>query len=229
MTSRRWARVGGLRAAAFATAAVATVTLTQVQASGTFAGSTANGSDRITSKASFCAAAPTTLYAAGDTWVDQSNPSSNHQHNLDLHIRASPTQAKRTWIRFNLPAAPQFCTLTAARLRFYNRTPSTGRTIVVRRGVASATPWAPELINWGNQPAVIGTAATSETTLTTGTPGWQYWNVKGHVDAQYAGGATGNNGLVVLDNAEATGGGQQQVYYDRQEPTGFPTLVLTWG
>jgi hypothetical protein len=69
---------------------------------------------------------------------------------------------------------------------------------------------------------------TSETTTTTSTSGWQYWEVREHVVAQY-GGTSANNGLVLLDNEESTGTGQEQVYYDRQDGTRHPTLVLTWG
>lgn len=229
MRGQRRVRAAMLRLGVLCIAAVATVALAQVTAAGAFSGATANGANGVSSATSFCTATATTLYSAGDAWVDQVAPTNNHQNDLELRVRASPTQARRTWIRFDLPTIPRHCTVTQARLRFYNKVPTSGRSIVVYRGTPSATPWTAGGINWGNQPTFTGTAVTSTITTTSTTAGWQYWHVTDHVLTQYAGGATGNNGLVLVDSGESTGSGQEQVYYDRQDGTYNPTLVLTWG
>ena len=52
------------------------------------------------------------------------------------------------------------------------------------------------------------------------------WSVTDLVRAQYSG---GNNGFVLRDREAFASPGVEQVYYDRQDPTYTPTLVLTWG
>jgi len=216
--------------AALGIAAVLTVTLAQVPVQAAFRATSGSTGNSVGSAASFCTAAPTTLYSAGDAWVDRNAATTNTQNDVELRVLASPSLTRRIWIRFDLPASPgPHCSVAQARLRFYNKTPTANRDVVVRRGTASATPWTADMITWNNQPVPTGTAVGSETAKTTWTPGWQYWNVTTLVNEQDAGGTTGNNGLVLLDGAESSGSGQQQVYFDRQDATYHPTLVLTWG
>lgn len=212
------------RLGAFGVAAAATVALTQVPVSGAFSGVSGNAANSVSSAASFCTAAATTLYSSGDTWTDESAVTDNHQNNVELRVRSSSAGDRRIWTGFSLPTIPTYCELTQAKLSFYNKLPASGRNIDVYRGDPANPQWTAGTINWSNQPGYLGTAVTNA--ATTSVPGWQEWVVTAHVLAQYAG---GNNGFLLRDRAEGSGTSAEQVYYDRQDATYRPSLVLTWG
>ena len=215
-----------LRLAAVALAAVATAALTQSTAGASFAGTTGNAGDKVSSAATFCSTAPTTVLSAGDSWTDEANTSANHYDDLNLYVRSSSAGDRRhTWIRFDLPAVPARCDLVQAKLSFYATASAAGRNIDVYRANPAATPWASTTIWWGDEPTVATPPATNA--VTTGAPGWQQWTVTALVQAQYPAGA--NNGFLLRDRVENAGTAQQQVYYDRQNATYYPRLVLTWG
>ena len=224
MTPRRRMHGRIVRLGAFGAAAAATVALTQVPVSGAFSGLSGNAANSVSSAASFCTAPPTTLYSSGDTWTDEAAPAANHQNDLELRVRSSSAGDRRIWTGFTLPTVPTRCDLTQAKLSFYNKIPTSGRNIDVYRGDPTDPLWTAATINWSNQPDHIGTAATNAATTTVA--GWQEWVVTGHVLAQYA---NGNNGFALRDRTENSASPQEQVYYDRQDTTYRPTLVLTWG
>jgi hypothetical protein len=88
--------------------------------------------------------------------------------------------------------------------------------------------WTAADITWNNEPInPLGPQATNA--QTTSTAGWQVWTVTDHVLAQYAGGVNGNNGFLLSDRTENAATAREQVYYDRQDATYSPRLVLTWG
>jgi hypothetical protein len=211
------------RLAALGAAATATVALTCSTASGSFAGITGTAGSSVASAASFCTAAPTTLSSAGDAFTDEAAVSTNHQTDLDLSVRSSSAGNRRTWVRFDLPAVPARCDLVTAELRLYDRVPATGRTIDVYRGDPLGSPWTAANITWSNQPNGLGPAVGI---TTTSTPGWQQWVVTAHVQAQYT---DGNNGFMLRDRTEGAGTTREQLYYDRQNASYAPVLVLTWG
>ena len=83
--------------------------------------------------------------------------------------------------------------------------------------------WTESTLRWNNQPATTGTAATA---TTSSSAGWMQWNVLAHVQAQYSG---ANNGLLLRD-ASASGGGNEQGLHSREKaPDNPPQLVLTIG
>jgi hypothetical protein len=222
----RLARRRLLQGAAAVTTAAATVALTQVTASGSFSAVDANTGNTASSSASFCIATPTTLYSTGDSWTDESAQTVNHQNDLELRVRSLSGGDRHTWIGFGTPPGPPgtHCQLAQAKLRFYNKVPSSGRNIDVYRAPASPV-WTAATILWNNEPTgPFGTAATNA--ATTATPGWQEWDVTAHVLAQYT---NGDNGFLLRDRAENAATAAEQVYYDRQDVTHRPTLVLTWG
>ena len=225
MTPRR-TRGRLVRLGAFGAAAAVTVALTQVTASGAFSGVQGNAANTVSSAPSFCTATPSTLYSSGDSWTDESSPSKNNQNDLELRVRSSSAGDRHVWIGFELPTAPAspHCQLVQAKLSFYNKLPASGRSIDVYRGNPGSPPWTAATILWSNEPGYLGPAVTNA--ATTAVPGWQEWVVTAHVLAQYAG---GNNGFLLRDSSENSGTPREQVYYDRQDPTYRPTLVLTWG
>jgi hypothetical protein len=221
-----------LRLGAVATAAVATVALSQATASGSFVGVSKNAGSSAVSAASFCTSAPTTVSSGGDSWTDGSSGAmdTNHQNDLDLRVRSSSAGNRHVWVQFVLPAIPDpaHCQLVGAALSLYNKAPVTGRNIDVYRGNPTSRRWTAADITWNNEPVnPLGPAATNA--QTTSTPGWQVWTVTDHVLAQYAGGVNGNNGFLLKDRAENAATAREQVYYDRQDATSAPRLVLTWG
>jgi hypothetical protein len=215
-----------LRFGAFGVAAAATVALTQVTASGAFSGISGNAANSVASSASFCTAAPSTLYSSGDSWTDESANATNHQNDLELRVRSSSAGDRRVWIGFDLPTPPvsPHCQLVQAKLSFYNKIPTSGRTLEVWRGNPGSPLWTAATITWSNEPGYLGPAVTNG--LTPAVPGVQEWVVTDHVRAQYTG---GNNGFLLKDSAENSGTAREQVFYDRQDTTYRPTLVLTWG
>ena len=217
-------RGGLVRLTGFGVAAAATVALTQVPVSGAFSAVNGNAGNSVASAASFCTAAPTTLYSSGDTWTDESSTSANHQNNLELRVRSLSGGDRHIWTGFALPTVPARCELTQAKLSYYNKTPTSGRNVDVYRGDPTAPLWTAGGITWSNEPGYLGPAATNA--ATPASPGWQEWIVTDHVRAQYT---AGNNGFVLRDRSENSGVAYEQVYYDRQNSTFTPTLVLTWG
>jgi hypothetical protein len=225
VTARRPGRSRFLRLGAFGAAAAATVALTQVPVSGAFSAVTGNASNSVSSAASFCTApGSATLNPSGDTWTDEAAPTYNGTNDLQIRILSSSSGDRYVWTRFVLPTIPARCDVVGAELSYYNVQPTSGRNIDVYRGVPSATPWSAATITWSNQPGYTGTAATNA--LTTSTAHWQRWNVTDHVLAQYVG---GNNGFVLRDRVTHSTTGAGQVYYDLQNATYTPTLVVTWG
>jgi hypothetical protein len=210
--------------------ATVTVALASQPAAGAFNGLTGVHGGTVSSAASFCTATPTTLYSTGDSWVDESATSANHQNDLELRVRSSSAGDRRIWIGFALPGLPApstHCQLERATLSFSNKIPFAGRNVDVYRGDPTDPAWTAATVTWDNDPDFVGSASTNA--ATTSTPGRQEWDVTAHVVAQYA---DGNNGFLLKDRAEnwaTTTPAREQVYYDRQDVTHRPTLVLTWG
>lgn len=229
MTSRASIRARLLRLGALGTAVVATVALSQATASGSFTGITDDAANSASSAATFCTAAADTRYSTGDSWTDESATGTNHQSDLDLRVRSgsstsSPGTRSHIWIGFDLPANPDpaHCRLVGATLKVYNRLPAAGRYIDVYRASGA---WTAATVLWSNEPGYVGPAATS--VATPSVPGWQQWTVTAQVLALYSG---SNYGFLLRDRAEnAVPTSYEQVYYDRQDATRYPSLVLTWG
>jgi large repetitive protein len=230
VNQRRKLRSTALTAAALGAVATVTVTLAQQPAAGAFTATTGVNGGTVSSASSFCTATPTTLYSTGDSWVDEAAPAANHLSDLDLRVRSSSAGDRRVWIGFALPGLPApstHCQLERATLSFSNNIPVAGRNIDVYRGDPTGPPWTAATVTWDNDPDFVGSPATNA--ATTSTPGRQEWDVTAHVVAQYA---DGNNGFLLKDrveNSATTTPAREQVYYDRQDTTYHPTLVLTWG
>jgi hypothetical protein len=189
-----------------------------------FTSTTANPGNSLGAAASFCSAPGTvaSATAAADTFVDQASPSSNFGTASDLFIQSKSSGNRRTLLRFNLPAAPQGCSVTGADLRVYATAAIGGRTLQAYR---AAAPWGETTATWNNQPATTGSATTS---ASGSSPGWQIWQVTDHVQAMYAG---VNNGFVLRDGSESAGTSPEQKYQSREGSINSqdPTLVVTFG
>jgi hypothetical protein len=166
-----------------------------------------------------CSGSTVTLGAAADSWVLQSSATQNYGTDSGLKVDTKSGSNARALYRFNLPAIPAGCQVTSAKLRLYATSYKTGRTLQASR---LAAPWTETGVNWSNQPATTGTAAT----VASGS-GYREWTVTQQVQAMYAPGA--NHGFLIRDATE-NGSGLDQVFHSREKGTDNPPrLVLTFG
>lgn len=207
-----------LAAGAVALAAVAAIAGTTISA---FSGSTSNGGNTFAAAASFTGCpSPGVVTAAAniDSWIDQASPNSNFGSDQILKVkRESGNKAMRTLVRFNLPAVPAGCSVTAAALRLYAPSAATGRTLWALR--LNAT-WAENTVRWSNQPAATGAAAT-----TTSVVGWNQWTVTSQVQAMYTG---SNFGFHVRFDVETSPVAEMQ-FHARDKGSEPPELRITFG
>jgi hypothetical protein len=160
-----------------------------------------------------------TVVTTRDTYADQDNPGSNFGGSTELSVKTRGGSNRRTLVYFPLPAMPTNCVLTQATLRLFAFTASGGRTIQAYQVTGS---WTEGGVNWTNQPATTGTAAT-----TASRSSWQEWDVASLVGAMYAG---TNEGFLLRDQSEDAGGsGDTQSYRSREYGSNTPELVLRFG
>lgn len=165
---------------------------------------------------------PGTQTASSDTdsWIDQNSSSDNRGSDSTLKVRSeSGSNNMRALVRFALPSLPSGCTVTAATLRLYAASFSSGRTLEAHQ---IASSWTESGVTWSNQPSVTGTPAT-----TTSGSGWRQWAVTSLVQAMYAG---SNHGFRIKDATESASGGFEQRLHSREKaPDNPPELVITFG
>ncbi len=161
-----------------------------------------------------------TVVADADAWVEQENPATNKGTDTTLRVTSRSTNRNaRTLVSYALPAVPAGCTVTDAALRMRNSSPTAGRTMQVTRNAAA---FAEGTVNWTNQPATTGPAATATTTAAAG---WLQWSVTAQVQAMYSG---GDHGFQVRDATENAAGNIQQQFESREGPVNNrPQLVVT--
>jgi hypothetical protein len=157
-----------------------------------------------------------TLSASADAWIDSGSTSQNKGDDSILKVQAKSGNNNRALLHFNLPTVPQGCTIQSATLRLYASSWKNGRTIQALRINGS---WTENGVNWSNQPATTGTAAT-----TSSGSGYRQWNVLAHVQAMYGG---TNNGFLIRDASEG-GGGNEQQYNSREKGQNMPQLVIAF-
>ena len=165
-----------------------------------------------------CTGSTVTVGAAADSWLLQSSAGQNYGADSTLKVAAKSGGNSRALVRFTLPAIPAGCQVTQARLRMFASSFKTGRTLQALRANAS---WTEGGVNWNNQPATTGTAAT----VASGS-GYREWTVTSHVQSMYS---TTNHGFLVRDATEG-GGGTEQGFNSREKGSDNPPrLVLTFG
>jgi hypothetical protein len=145
-------------------------------------------------EAACSAPGPQTIPASRDSYVDSLLIGQNFGTAGTLEVGPSylvVLSQQRALVGFELPAVPARCTLKTAQLRLYAAKPGSGRTIEALR---LSGAWTETGVTWSNQPATIGSAATS---ASLSTAGWQQWNVLSQVEGMYSG---ANNGFLVKDS-----------------------------
>jgi hypothetical protein len=76
-------------------------------------------------------------------------------------------------------------------------------------------------VNWNNQPATTGTAATAPSR---NSPGYIDWNVTSMMSGMYS----NNKGFLIRDASE-NGCGMEQGFNSREKSDNSPRLVITFG
>jgi hypothetical protein len=171
-----------------------------------------------TSSATVCSnPGPQTVNPNIDSYVREDSATTNFGTATTVFVRSGSGARRRTFVRFNLPATPSGCSLTAATLRLFTTTAAAGRTLQVFR---SAAAWTETGITWNLQPGTTGTAVTAASGA-----GWIQWNVLTHANALYSG---TNNGFTLRDASETTGSASQ-TFSSREAASNKPELVLTFG
>lgn len=161
-----------------------------------------------------------TVAVSADSWVDQSSPTSNKGTDSILKVTSKSSSLNtRALVQANLPTLPSGCNVTSAKLRIYNSSPVSGRTL---QAIQNAGSWTENGVTWNNQPSTTGTAATASTPSSAG---WMEWTVTSQVQAMYSG---SNHGLSVRDASE-NGAGVEQSLSSREAGSNAPELVVTYG
>jgi hypothetical protein len=165
-----------------------------------------------------CQSRTVTVGAAADSWVLQDSPRQNYGQDGTLKVDSKRGANARAFVRFELPAIPEGCRLTGARLRLYAGSYKAGRTLEALR---LAGPWTESAVTWATQPATAGAAATAASGA-----GYREWAVTWQVRDMYEG---GGHGFLIRD-AEEGGTGIEQAFHSREKGNDDPPrLVLTYG
>lgn len=168
---------------------------------------------------SFCSSSTQTASASADSYVDglPLAQGSNFGTATTMSVQSAALANRRTLVRFGLPTAPAYCSLTAATLRLNASSSASGRTLQAFRASSS---WTETGVTWSNAPATTGSASSTAS----GT-GWREWDVTAQVQAMYAG---TNNGFLVRDATEDATLPAGQTFSSR-EGVNPPQLVLSFG
>jgi hypothetical protein len=174
-----------------------------------------------------CNAAPVTLGAGADSWVDEANPSTPGTNGTSSTLTVASrnnNRNARALVWFVLPSLPPGCRVESATLRLYINNPSPDRPLQVLR-LDSAPNWTEAGVTWNNQPAPTGAAVSVASGTTSG---YRSWTVTSMVQAMYGG--TNNGFLIKL--ATENGTGQNAVTYQfvsREGGANTPQLQITFG
>ena len=171
---------------------------------------------------SSCVATTVTAKASADSSVYQKTAARNFGTDPVLRVNPRTGERTRSLVRFDIPTIPTGCQVTSAELRLYNSSPKAGRTI---QALPLAGTWTESVVNWNNQPATTGQAATSSSPSAAA---WMKWSVTEQVKGMYTG---GNHGFLIRDAAEGSSTSVVQQFHSNQTTAKVkrpPELVITF-
>jgi hypothetical protein len=217
--------------AALGAAATLTVALTQSMTSAAFTATTGDGGNRVSSASTFCTAPDSrSLSPTADTAAYQAQPTNKYgtATGIGVGVGTTTTMNAHAFITFSVATQaplPAGCRVTSATLRFFASTPMTGATVLAYRANAA---WDPAVLTWSvGRPGFAGTPAMS-TSLTTGTTGWQQWDVTALTQELYTG---PDHGFALRDSAASAASSRYQTWDSMESTTVLqrPKLDITWG
>jgi hypothetical protein len=212
-------------------AATLTAALTQSATSAAFMATTGDAGNQVTTAATFCTSPDSvTLSPTSDAAVYQSQPATRYgsSPSMGVGVGTTTTANAHTFITFSLATQaplPARCRVTSATLNVHATTPMTGATIHAYRADAA---WNAATLTWGTgRPGFTGTPAGT-TSLTTGSSGWQRWDVTALTRELYAG---PDYGFALRDAANSAASARYQTWDSMDSTTVLnrPTLEITWG
>lgn len=183
-----------------------------------FSETTSSAGNALTASDAYCPSSHTES-ATADAWVDQNATSANNGGDTTLKLRSLNKKNARVLVRFNLPARPPGCNVTAAKLRLSASSASGGRTLEAR---ANTGGWTEGGVTWSNQPATTNTGLASTGSGT----GYLEWTVTTQVQNMYSG---TNNGFQLRDSSENNSTLREQQLKARDAGSEPPELVVTFG
>jgi hypothetical protein len=152
------------------------------------------------------------LTASEDSYVHESNPSSNYGAATSMYVKNDPGTSRHAYVKFNLGGVSG---VTSARLRVYGSA-SADTTLTVSQ---TADTWTESALTWANKPAVgslVGSAA-----LTTAAQ-YHEFDVTAYVSAQAGGDGTAS--FVLQETV-----GKYTTLSSSESATNPPQLELTVG
>jgi hypothetical protein len=223
---RRRGLRSGRRLAVLGAAAAFTVLLAQHTTTAAFTAQTADSGNQATTAATFCTTPGTTspggTTVTRDTAVYEVNPGNNYGTTA-IGIGTGASGDAYTLLKFNLPSFSWRCTVTAARLYVYARTPSAPATINAYR---ASGPWDGTL-TWSSvtRPTWAGTPAP---TPVSASAGWLSWDVTTLTQELYS---VADYGFLLKDSVDHHPTVTRFQTWESLEsyPTRAPYLVITWG
>jgi PQQ-like domain/Disaggregatase related repeat len=178
-----------------------------------------------------------TQLRAGDGWLDQQNPTTNHAGSTTLQVRARTGRRQRALLLFDLSLVPNAGIKTATLTLNVVQPPSANRTYVANfissfwdqasvtwNDRVGTTPWGAaggdfnNGVGNGTDTAGVTTASTSVT-----------WNLTTAARVWYN--SSANYGILIHDNTETGGGaGIQTIFSSMNDatPANRPQLTLTF-
>jgi hypothetical protein len=183
-----------------------------------FSGQTASVGNTFQTASAFGCARTRTVISDADSYLDNSNKTTNYGSSVYDWVRAQNEKA-RAIVHFALPSGGS-CTVSAATLTLYaGASHPEVRTLEAYR-VAGA--WSESTVTWNNQPGTTGSAST-----TSSGAGWRSWDVTAQVQGMY-GGTPGDSSFLIRDATETGGGAIYYQRFDSREGPNKPTLEITF-
>lgn len=157
-----------------------------------------------------------TVNSDADTFVSEAQPTVNQGSRGSMYVNSEkPAANQRVLVRCPHPAIPVGCVLSGASLRLPTLSADTFRTLETYQ---AATAWDESTVTWADQPMTLGLPATAPAGAN------RTFDVHSQVNLMYAG---VNNGFVVMDATEGSGGGGRRQWMGTRE--GAPRLHITLG
>lgn len=214
----------GRRLAVMGAAAAFTVLLAQHTTTAAFTAQTGDTGNTLTSAPTFCTSPGTSpsLTVTRDTAIYEVNPGANYSATA-IGVGTGATGDAYTLLRFTLPSLPPRCTVTAATLYVYARTPSAPATVNAYR---ASQPWDNTTV-WSTAPRPAG-AGTPSPTGVSASAGWLSWPVATLTQELVDG---PDYGFLLKDSVDHHPTLTRYQTWESVEsyPTRAPYLVVSWG
>jgi hypothetical protein len=219
---RGLARTG--RLAVLAGASAFTVLLAQHTTTAAFTAQTGDTGNQATTATTFCTSPGTSanLAPTRDTAIYEVNANANYSA-TGIGVGTGASGDAYTLLKFTLPTIPARCTVTAATLYVYAKTPTAPATVNAYR---STQAWT-NSNTWNTLPRP-GWTGTPASTAVSASAGWLSWDVKTLTQELVNG---PDYGFLLKDSVDHHPTVTRYQTWESLEsyPTRAPYLVVSWG